>query len=108
MSIDPKFCAPDSTGECSCRKFGCDPSGCERLLHEYAFDVKLFAVVRVKAESLEKAQAAMRLTVDALEPTGDWIAGFNSAAKVKVTEVSLDQDGEGENETPFEIDGEDT
>ena len=77
-------------------------------LNEYAFDVKLFAVVRVRAESLEKARAAMHLTVDAMEPTGEWLDSFNSQEQVKVTEVSLAQDGEGENEMPFEINGEDT
>jgi hypothetical protein len=31
VSIQPKFCAPDGTGECSCRKFGADPAGCANL-----------------------------------------------------------------------------
>lgn len=75
--------------------------------HEYAFDVKLFAVVRVKAPDLATAIAVMESTIDAMQPTDHWVEGYNSTAtQVKITEVSLGEDGEDENRTPFEIDGE--
>lgn len=70
------------------------------MIHEYAFDVKLFAVIRVKAESLEQARVLMRKVVDATAPT-------ELPSTVELTEFSLSEDGEDENEEPFEIDGED-
>jgi len=70
-------------------------------LHEYAFDVKLFAAVRVKAYSLGEAKAAMAQVIDGMEPCADWISGFNGASRVKLTEVSLSRDGV----EVFEIDG---
>ena len=77
--------------------------------HEYAFDVKLFAVVRVKAPSLADAIAVLDATVDAMSPTEHWVEGFNSAGTaVKITEVSLSEDGDDTNRAPFEIDGEPT
>lgn len=77
--------------------------------HEFAFDVKLFAVVRVVAPNIDIARAAMRDVIDCMEPTGrkqhsqDDDGNVNS---VVITEVSLEEDGEDENEEPFEIDGE--
>lgn len=75
--------------------------------HEYAFDVKLFAVVRVVAPDLQSAITTMTAVIDAMEPCSDWIAGFNGNSACRLTEVSLAEDGEGENRRPFEIDGED-
>lgn len=70
-------------------------------LHEYAFDVKLFAVVRVKAANQQEAVTRMRKVIDA--------ADVSSLPKdVGLTEFSLEEDGEDENEEPFEIDGEPT
>lgn len=68
-------------------------------LHEYAFDVELFAVVRVKATSLQQARKHMRRVLDAVEPKA-------LPKTVRLTEFSLAEDGEDENEEPFEIDGE--
>lgn len=75
--------------------------------HEYAFDVKLFAVVRVKACSLAEAIQALDSTVNAMQPTDHWIEGYNSVGTaVKITEASLSEDGDDTNRQPFEIDGE--
>lgn len=78
-------------------------------MHEYAFDVKLFAVVRIVAAGKTDAIETMKTVVDAMDPTEHWVAGFNQGAKgqqLRITEVSLSPDGDGENEEPFEIDGE--
>lgn len=77
-------------------------------MHEYAFDVKLFAAVRVVAPTLADAVAAMEATIDAMEPTPDWVEGFNGLSRMRLTEVSLAEDGEEENRRPYEIDGEPT
>lgn len=77
-------------------------------MHEYAFDVKLFAVVRVVAKDVKAAREAMGTVIDAMEPSEHWVGGFNSVAQsLRITEVSLSEDGEDENRVPFEIDGED-
>lgn len=76
-------------------------------MHEYAFDVKLFAAVRVRAKTKKQAIELMEQVVDALEPSEEWTARFNEQLDdVCVTEISLDEDGEDENREPFEIDGE--
>jgi len=75
-------------------------------MHEYAFDVKLFATVRVIAASPAMAAAAMENVVDSMKPTGDWSPLYpGGKSKVLITEVSLAEDGENENRVPFEIDG---
>ncbi len=77
--------------------------------HEYAFDVILQAVVRVKARSLAEAIQVLDATVDAMQPTDHWIEGYNSVGTaVKITEVSLSEKNDAENRRPFEIDGEPT
>ena len=69
-------------------------------MKEYAFDVKLFAAIRVKAESKKEAIALLRQHVDAAScnfgawPNGDPILG----------EASVDDD----EPYCFEIDGEPT
>lgn len=76
-------------------------------MHEYAFDVKLFAVVRVRAACKEDAIDLMNQVVDGLTPSDAWVERFNEQLDdVCITEVSLSEDGEGENREPFEIDGE--
>ena len=76
-------------------------------MHEYGFDVKLFAAVRVVAADEKAAIEAMEKVIDSMEPGEHWIGGFNDTAQsVRITEVTLSQDGEYENCTPFEIDGE--
>lgn len=76
---------------------------------EYAFDVKLFAVVRVKARSLAEAIQALDSTVNSMQPSDHWIEGYNSiGTAVKITEASLSEDGDDDNRQPFEIDGEPT
>lgn len=88
-------------------RLDCEGNPIPEGMHEYAFDAKLFAVVRVVAPNLESAIRNMESVIDAMAPTDQFIKGFNDAAKVKITEVSLGEDGEDENRTPFEIDGED-
>lgn len=58
-------------------------------MKEYAFDVELAAVVRVEAENEDEACDAMRDILDALDPSPDFVAGYNSRARVRVTECSL-------------------
>lgn len=69
--------------------------------HEFAFDVKLFACVRVKASTVEEARERMKAVIDATTP-------HDLPDTVRLTEFSLSEDGEDENRTPFEIDGEPT
>ncbi len=66
---------------------------------EYAFDVKLWATVRVTADSLEAAQAAIRAELDCLD-IGAEIRAENGAT-IKLTEASPEGDGD-----LIEIDGE--
>lgn len=67
--------------------------------HEYAFDVRLQAVIRVKATSIKQARKHMRQVVDAADAK-------SLPPSVQLTEFSLSEDGELDNEQPFEIDGE--
>jgi hypothetical protein len=72
--------------------------------HEYAFDVKLFAVVRVKASSEREARAAYKEAIDCVN-ADDFRWGTiktSSGAEVRVTEMSLD---EPTNDELFEVDG---
>lgn len=81
-------------------------------LHEYAFDVKLFAVIRVKAASVAEARQVAEELCDAMSPTEPFTAGYNEECgrqgrSVEVTEVSLSGFGDEEgNVDPFEVDGE--
>lgn len=70
-------------------------------MHEYAFDVKLFAAVRVIAPDADAAMRTVREVIDAVSP-----ADTDLGDGVHLTEFSLSEDGEGENEQPYEIDGE--
>lgn len=78
------------------------------MRHEYAFDVMLSAVVRVRAKTLAGARKQLGLVLDAFSPTEDWIRGFNAAGLV-VTECRLSPDtGAYEHDAElFEIDGKD-
>ena len=70
-------------------------------LHEYAFDVKLFAAIRVKAVSEAEARAILQDVVDCIDcNAGEWPDGSPI-----VFEASVD-DAEGGH--LFEIDGEPT
>lgn len=79
------------------------------MSHEYAFDAKLFAVIRVRAPNQAAAIAAIEQVIECLDLSEATLDGVNStlASDVRITEVSLAEDGEGENRTPFEIDGAD-
>jgi hypothetical protein len=68
-------------------------------MHEYAFDVKLFAVVRVKAPTKEAAIAALKDVIDCAE-----LPLFAEQHGVVVTEASLSVDTTEAFE-PFEVDG---
>ena len=81
---------------------------------EYAFDVKLYAVVRVKADSLDKARHALRCVLDCADLSEHTIAGINSGLaedgveSVIVTEASLaigEESDYPDRIEPFEIDG---
>lgn len=81
-------------------------------MNEYAFDVKLFAVVRVKAPTLEEAIEAMEVVIDGLEPSPRTLERINEQMDctygdtVEITEVSLSGPrDEAENYVPFEING---
>ena len=67
--------------------------------HEYAFDVKLFAVVRIKAKSEESARTLLNEALSCANI--DW-----KENNVNITEASLTTD-DGE-PLLFEIDGEET
>ena len=69
-------------------------------LHEYAFDVKLNAVLRVTAESEEEARTIMSAVVESTDT--DELRLWHQ--EVKLTEFSLSSE---EAETPelFEVDG---
>jgi hypothetical protein len=71
-----------------------------RETHEYAFDVKLFAAIRVKAKSEAEARAMMRECISAATANlGAWPNGDPI-----VCEVSCD---DTDHDTLYEIDGED-
>ena len=74
---------------------------------EYLFDVKLFAAIRVVADDVQLAREAIGAVVDAMDLSEHWIGGYNDKAKsLRITEVSLSEDGDDENRMPAEIDGE--
>ncbi len=70
--------------------------------HEYAFDVKLFAVVRVEADSLARAKRAI---VKALDCASFNVSFEHAQGAVRVTEASVDIDESGGPDL-FEVDGE--
>ena len=69
--------------------------------HEYAFDVKLFAVVRVTAASVDEARGAIGRLLDC-EPFN--VRFSDRSASLVVTEASAYTDDDGPD--LFEIDGE--
>lgn len=68
--------------------------------HEYAFDVKLFAVVRVRAKDEQTARDLIQNNVDGMDLSAGNIYG--DGWSLTLTEASAD----GEPDL-FEIDGED-
>lgn len=69
--------------------------------HEYAFDIKLWAVVRVMATSEKKAREAIISTLDCADLSKLTLTD----PTVKITEASTIAPEEGEEYKPFEIDG---
>jgi hypothetical protein len=66
-------------------------------LHEYAFDVKLLAAIRVKAKSLDEARAMLNEHLQCADANfGAWPDGTPINA-----EASIDGDGD-----LYEVDGE--
>lgn len=62
-------------------------------MNEYAFDVKLFAVVRVKAANEQMARKGLATVIDCLDLSHATIDGMNDVLEeIKITEVSLDAD----------------
>jgi hypothetical protein len=74
----------------------------ESSMHEYAFDVKLVAVVRVSASDRETAEAVLSDCLDCADLNVE-ISGKNGDAKV--TEASIEVD-DVEYPRLFEFDGE--
>lgn len=69
---------------------------------EFAFDVKLNAIVRVTAATEDDARRAMDDVLDAVTPLPDFIDGYNSVGWVRITEFSISDCGA----VLFEVDGE--
>jgi len=79
------------------------------MSHEYAFDVKLFAVVRVEAANEAAARKALTKVLDCMDLSDATIDGMNSVlGDVKITEASLDSDDSvyPHGAELFEVDGE--
>lgn len=72
-------------------------------MKEFAFDVSLKAVCRVKAATEGEARDAMQSVLDCVEPDEHFLKGWNDVNKgeVEITEFSLDQ----KQPCLFEIDG---
>jgi len=70
-------------------------------MHEYAFDIKLWAVCRVRAES----EAAARKMLQALDCINVGYRYEEDADLLEITEASIEDEG-GQSEL-FELDGED-
>jgi len=66
----------------------------DKIEHEYAFDVRLTSVIRVKAKDEDEARAM----VNAIQDEQVNHTCHNGA---KITELSVDDEGH----VPFEIDG---
>jgi hypothetical protein len=73
-------------------------------LHEYAYDLKLWAVVRVKAQTEKAAREAIIATLDCADLSKLRLTD----PAVTITEASTIAPEEGEEYKPFEIDGKDT
>ena len=76
------------------------------MTHEYAFDVKMWAVVRVKAENQKRAEEIVREFADCMD-ISLWADarnhdGLNGEEEIRFTEASA----EGEPDL-LEMDGED-
>ncbi|WP_315768522.1 MULTISPECIES: hypothetical protein [unclassified Bradyrhizobium] len=72
-------------------------------MKEYAFDVKLWAVCRVKAEDEKQAREAMKIALDCVD------VGFKFGPDIDGCEVSLTEasiEDEGDSSELIEIDGE--
>ena len=69
---------------------------------EFAFDISLNAVVRVKAATAAKARAALPLVLECMDLSEFAIDGINSGiGAIKITEASLSS----EEPSLFEVDG---
>jgi len=63
--------------------------------HEFALDVKLAAVIRIRATSEAEARQTMQDVVQACEPTQPFLDGFNDVRPdVRITEFSILPDTE--------------
>lgn len=73
-------------------------------LHEYAFDVKLAAVVRVQAKDEHAARGMLAAVLDCVDLSDATIAGLNSRSEMRITEASVYQD-DSDGPALFEVDG---
>lgn len=78
-------------------------------MHEYAFDVKLFAVVRVNAPNEKAARMGLGKVLDCMDLSEATIDGINDVIEnVRITEASLapDDDVYPQGAELTEVDGE--
>ncbi len=76
-------------------------------MKEFAFDIKLAAVVRVCATDEKSARAILPVVLDCIDLSEATIDGINDGygvADVKLTEASISQDDE-DGPQLFEVDG---
>ena len=80
-------------------------------MKEYAFDITLAAVCRVKAETEAQAREAMAEVLDACSPNEHFLSGYNSkqGATLRITEFSITPDDSvyPQGAILFEVNGED-
>jgi hypothetical protein len=74
----------------------------EKTMHEYAFDVKLAAVVRVSAKDRDTAEAVLSDCLDCADLNVSIVGRHGNA---KVTEASIEAD-DADYPRLFEFDGE--
>ena len=72
-------------------------------MHEYAFDVKMSALVRIKANDQEQAERALTRALDCASLK---LPGQDAAGEAIITECSIDVD-DADYPFLFEIDGKD-
>jgi hypothetical protein len=63
--------------------------------HDFAFDVKLAAVIRIRAASEAEARKTMQEVLQACEPAAPLVEGLNETRRdIRITEFSILPDTE--------------
>jgi hypothetical protein len=102
MTQLPKACPIRGCNQFTYTNFKLSVKKTEEIMHEYAFDVKLVAVVRVSAVDRETAEAVLSNCLDCVD------LNFTISDKhgnAKVTEASIEAD-DADYPRLFEFDGE--